>query len=154
MRIGYRGQTLNSKSGYNRSGICRLVLEESKLENVEESRGQEIDIEEQQDPVGLRCKQKWQTNGKRRQSQIQDQKGKQRKKRKLQYETLPEDWGLDSGDLDRLEEDEARKTEFLKAGIENKLAGKAPKQMTIRTWSQTELWCRTLALQVIDLSSV
>ena len=67
---------------------------------------------------------------------------------------MPEDWGLDRGDLDRLEEEETRKTEFLKAGIENKLAGKAPKQMTIRTWSQTELWCRTLALQVIDLSSV
>ena len=54
VRIGYRRQTLNSRGGYNRSGIFCLVLEESKLENVEDSRGQEIEIEEQQDPFGLK----------------------------------------------------------------------------------------------------
>ena len=31
VRISYRGQTLNSKAGYNRSGISRLVVEEREV---------------------------------------------------------------------------------------------------------------------------
>ena len=49
VRINYRGQTLNSKSGYNRSGLSRLVVEERDEETQEEI--QEIECP---DPRGLK----------------------------------------------------------------------------------------------------
>ena len=36
VRIGYRGQTLNSKGGYNSSKLSRLVLEEKDSTGMEE----------------------------------------------------------------------------------------------------------------------
>ena len=35
VRISYRGQTLNSKNGYNRSGLSRLVIEEKDDEPLQ-----------------------------------------------------------------------------------------------------------------------
>ena len=48
VRISYRGQTLNSKNGYNWSGLSRLVIEEKEEETLELPQ-----IDEQPDPKGL-----------------------------------------------------------------------------------------------------
>ena len=48
VKIGYRGQTLNSKGGYNRSGLSRLVLEEriEKIREEKDSSGMEDSYQE------------------------------------------------------------------------------------------------------------
>ena len=48
VRISYRGQTLNSKNGYNRSGLSRLTLEEKEEEPLDIPSAEEVP-----DPKGL-----------------------------------------------------------------------------------------------------
>jgi hypothetical protein len=102
VRVGYRGQTLNSKGGFNRSGITRLVLED---QTVVDEIPEQNQIEDCQEPRGL-GHEGWKTGEKRKNSiQIVNQP-KQRKRRKLVFETLPEDWGEIGVDIGRMENEE------------------------------------------------
>ena len=67
VRIGFRGQTLNSKGGYNRSAINRLILEEQSEDNKDGNltAKNSTGMEECQDPNGL-SRLNWKTGNKRK----------------------------------------------------------------------------------------
>ena len=73
-----------------------------------------------------------------------------RKKRKLKFDILEDDWGcLATGeDLDRMEEEETARSSFLMAGDTNNQSGKVGKQTTIRNWSISELAARSIILEI------
>ena len=147
VRISYRGQTLNSKNGYNRSGLSRLVIEEKEEEQLE------LPVsEEQPDPKGLsNMAGGWKTG--KRDAGNPPLSQNSRKKRKLKYAVMEDDWGLGDGeDLRRMEDEELAKTAFLQAGSTDRKAGKLEKQTMIRTWSEAELMCRELILESISQS--
>ena len=76
-----------------------------------------------------------------------------RKKRKLKYAVMEDDWGLGDGeDLKRMENEELAKRTFLQAGRTDCKAGKQEKQTIIRTWSEAELICREIVLESISQS--
>ena len=132
VRIGYRGQTLNSKGGYNRSGLSRLVLEE-RIEEIREEKDSSGMEDSYQEPKGLgRLDRVW-TGETRKENQHKDSQHQGKKRRKLKFPTLSEDWGLE-GDLQRLEEEESRKKAFLQEGISVMISGKTSLQLTIRKW--------------------
>ena len=107
VRISYRGQTLNSKAGYNRSGISRLVVEEREVYMPEPE--EEVECAE---PRGLQnLPGGWKTGDKRKQDKKQDSQPT-KKRRKLKYETIPEDWGC-GDEADRMEEGEISRGNFL-----------------------------------------
>ena len=54
VRISYRGQTLNNKNGYKRSGLSRLVIEEKEEETL-----QITQTEDQPDPIYIRRLENW-----------------------------------------------------------------------------------------------
>ena len=70
VRIQYRGNTLNSKAGYNRSGLSRLVLTEKEEEVYAPGGGQEISnwLEEVADPRELNMLNQVPTGGKRKEN--------------------------------------------------------------------------------------
>ena len=101
----FRGQTLNSKSGYNRSGICRLTLEVVDENEVNENPSNPT--EEPREPRGLENLTTWRQNEKRKQTSHEEQQQKPKKRRKLNFPTMPEDWGEGVGiDMDRIEEED------------------------------------------------
>jgi hypothetical protein len=149
VRISYRGQTLNSKSGYNRSGISRLVLEEEKEE--EQIRDDAQEDEETPEPRGLTgLTGGWKTGEKRSQERQDVHQQPRRKRRKLKFDILDDDWGcMATGeDLDRIEEKETARSSFLMAGDTNNKSGKVGKQTTIRNWSISELAARSIILEI------
>ena len=83
VRIGFRGQTLNSKGGYNRSAINRLILEE-KSEDHEDGNltaKNSTGMEDCQDPNGL-SRLNLKTGNKRKDGDMPEADQKQRKRRK------------------------------------------------------------------------
>ena len=103
------------------------------------------------EPVGL-ARVGWKTGEKRKDHQSKETQQKPKKRRKkLLYPTLPEEWGHDVGEtIDRLEEEETQRMAFLKDGGEDMKIGSKSKQLTIKTWTKTEMFCRKLILSVID----
>jgi hypothetical protein len=71
VRIGYRGQTLNSKGGYNRSGLSRLILEE-RTEEIREEKDSSGMEESYQEPKGLGRLESVRTGEKRKETQHKD----------------------------------------------------------------------------------
>ena len=154
VRIGFRGQTLNSKGGYNRSAINRLILEE-KSEDHEDGNltaKNSTGMEDCQDPNGL-SRLKWKTGNKRKDGDMPEADQKQRKRRKLQYPTLPENWGYElEGKARKMDEEENTRKSFLMDGYDSKVGIKT-RQQTIKNWSAAELFCRKLSLSIIKSSS-
>ena len=73
VRIQYRGNTLNSKAGYNRSGLCRLVLPEKETWNQAPEGGPDpTGLEEVAEPRGLNMMNQVPTGGKRKDYQHKD----------------------------------------------------------------------------------
>ena len=104
IRIQYRGNTLNSKAGYNRSGLRRLVLPEKEEWQVTKEREQESSngMEETAEPRGLNILSQVPTGGKRKEYQHKDNQPRSKRRKKMKYETLEEDWGQGAGeDLER-----------------------------------------------------
>ena len=58
-----------------------------------------------------------------------------KRRRKLKYETVPEDWGCGE-DVDRMEKEEEARGRFLNAGGDNCVKKCTGKQTIIRTYSQ------------------
>ena len=149
MRISYRGQTLNSKNGYNRSGLSRLVIEEKEEETLELPQ-----TDEQPDPKGLPALAGGWKTGKRDAGKQPDNQ-KSRKRRKLKYAVMEDDWGLgDGNDMQRMENEELARMNFLEAGNTDCKAGKVEKQTTIKIWSKAELTCREIVLGSILQSRI
>ena len=146
VRISYRGHTLNSKNGYNRSGISRLVVEEKDEETI-----QLTQTEEQPDPRGLPTMSEGWKAGDKRAAGNTLENNNCRKKKKLKNTVVDDEWGLGAGeDMKRMEEQEQAKSSFLKDGLTDCQAGKLERQTTIRIWSEAELLCRELALESIN----
>ena len=78
---------------------------------------------------------------------------KQRKRRKLQYPTLPENWGYELEDnVRKMDQEENNRKSFLMDGYDSKV-GQSTRQQTIKNWSVAELFCRKLSLSIIKSSS-
>ena len=135
VRIQYRGQTLNSKSGFNRSGLSRLVLPEPKEDDNDEPPDR---IDEVAEPRGLNFMSRSLTGVKRKDVRRKEYIPKSKRRRKLEYEVIDEDWGLAIGeDMTRIEKEEERRNQFLKAGdMMDKKVGTNIKQSTFKTWSR------------------
>ena len=151
VRISYRSQTLNSKNGYNRSGLSRLVIEEREEETLEITKPGE-----QPDPKGLpSMSEGWKAGEKRIAGNALGSQNCKKKRRKLKYETVDEEWGLcDGEDLRRMEKEEQARSSFLKAGQTDCAQGKLERQTTLRIWSEAELMCRELAVEVMSQSKI
>ena len=115
VRVGYRGQTLNSKGGYNRSALCRLVLDESK-DGLEREGSGRMEEQECPEPKGL-SHGGWKTGMKRKEIQDEELHHKPKKRRKLKFQTLPEDWGMEDGKLAKLAEEVENSRRSFGAGI-------------------------------------
>ena len=148
VRISYREQTLNSKSGYNRSGLSRLVVEERE----EESR--DIPEENDKESENLTFKKSsegWKSGCKRNSDWKEEPRKKRRKK--LQFEVMDENWGegvID--DLERMEGESTRK--FLMDGSCNKRVDQKTTQSLLKPMTETELWCRKVVLEIIQCTAV
>ena len=103
-------------------------------------------------PRGLRNTANGWKSGEKRKDGIEPEP-RPRKRRKLKYPVISEDWGTGEGlDLERIMLEEEARGKFLKDGGSMNL-GTETKQTLIRVWSPTELWCRSLALEMIARSS-
>ena len=87
VRIQYRGQTLNSKSGFNRSGISRLVLPEPIEDDSQEP---PCRMDEVAEPRGLNRMSRSPTGVKRKEFKRKEYQTKSKKRRKLEYEVIDE----------------------------------------------------------------
>ena len=152
VRIQYRGQTLNSKSGFNRSGISRLVIPEPIEDDSQEP---PYRMDEVAEPRGLNRMSRSPTGVKRKEVKRKEYQPKSKKRRKLEYEVIDEDWGLAIGeDMTRIEKEEESRKQFLKAGNKNDMkVDTTIRQSTIRTWSVNELFCREIASKLIKTTS-
>ena len=151
--IQYRGNTLNSKAGYNRSGISRLVLPEKEEDARESTGGMESSrrLDEVADPRGLNMLNQVPTGGKRKENQHRDNQPRTQKRKKMKYETLEEDWGNGAGDdLERIELEESARRSFLQDGQVDRKAGSNSRQTTIRIWKREELMCRKIVENLIE----
>lgn len=92
------------------------------------------------------------TGEKRKENQNKDSQQQNKKRRKLQFPTLSEDWGLE-GDLERLEDEENRKVAFLLEGISDVTSGRASLQLTIKKWSANEIYFRKIIQDIIKQSA-
>ena len=90
VRIQYRGQTLNSKSGFNRSGISRLVLPEPIEDDSQEP---PCRMDEVAEPRGLNRMSKCPTGVKRKEVKRKEYQPKSKKRRKLEYEVIDDETG-------------------------------------------------------------
>ena len=110
-RITLRGSCLNSKAGYNRSGVTRLTLRPedapqkktrvegypSRLERVEKE-GMEIMSRRAEERA-----EKNNRNSRKRGGEEDLNKRNKKKMRKLKHAVVDEDWGLESDELAELE---------------------------------------------------
>ena len=152
VRIQYRGQTLNSKSGFNRSGLSRLVLPEPIDGDSEEPACR---MDEVAEPRGLNRISRSPTGVKRKEMKRKEYQPKSKKRRKLEYEVIDDNWGLAIGeDMTRIEKKEESRKQFLMAGSKNNMkVDTTIRQSTIRTWSENELFCREIVSKLIGMVS-
>ena len=103
-RISLRSNCLNSKAGYNRSGISRLTLkpeDEPDDGQGKASRRIEIDEKEGMETLVQKVQERAKMAGKRKSD---DQPNKRRKK--LKHSLIDDNWGLEAGELENIEERE------------------------------------------------
>ena len=78
-----------------------------------------------------------------------------KRRRKLKFAVVEDDWGLGDGqDLRRMEEEENAKRSFLEDGQIDCQAGKLERQTTLRIWTEAEILCRELAIECIHQSKI
>ena len=103
------------------------------------------------DPKGL-SRLSWKhLAGKRKEIQHKKAQPRAKKRRKMKFDTITEDWGNGIGeDMDKFEEQETARWKFLKDGETDKKAGTQTRQSTLRVWTGVELQCRELLNLIID----
>ena len=107
------------------------------------------------EPRGLNFMSRSLTGVKRKDVKRKEYQPKSKRRRKLEYEVIDEDWGLAIGeDMSRIEKEAERRNQFLKAGdMMDKKVGTNIKQSTLKTWSRNELFCREIANSLMKTSS-
>ena len=153
MRIQYRGNTLNSKAGYNMSGLSRLVLPEKETWNQAQQEGgiDPTGLEEVAEPRGLNRMTQVPTGGKRKDYHHKVTQPRTKRRKKMKYEPLEDEWGMGAGEeLDRLEETESAKRRFLMDGEIDKMAGSSSRQTTIKVWTLEETMCRKILENLVE----
>jgi hypothetical protein len=108
-------------------------------------------MEETAEPRGLNELSQVPTGGKRKEYQHKDNQPRSKKRKKMKYETLEEDWGQGAGeDLERLEMEDSARRKFLMDGKMDKLAGSKSRQTTIRVWTMEESLCRKILENLME----
>ena len=74
-----------------------------------------------------------------------------RKSKRLKYEPIEEDWGLNLNELDKIEELETARTRFLNSGPGLCKIGSGSNQTTIRVWSESELIATKILKECLDV---
>ena len=112
-------------------------------------------MDEVEEPRGLNRMSRSPTGVKRKEFKRKEYQPKSKKRRKLEYEVIDEDWSLAIGeDMTRIENEEESRKQFLKAGNKNDMkVDTTIRQSTIRTWSVNELFCREIASKLIKITS-
>ena len=157
-RITLRGNCLNSKAGYNRSGISRLTLkpeDEQHQENTNSkhsSRGRESQEEDGLQIMAKRVQERAKGVGKRVCAAEDDPLRKAKRRKKLKHQVLNQDWGLMDGELKELENLEIARTRFLNSGPGDCIVGAGKTQTTIKIWSENELIARQLVREFIGMA--
>ena len=119
-RRGGEGRILNSKAEFNRSYIPRLVVDKEEEERVtmarkadKEDTCKELDKEEEE---WWTKKTDMRDRGERKRTPDDDHVwGRRKKRRKLQFHTLGENWGMEE-DLPEAKEDDRKEEEGAKTG--------------------------------------
>ena len=156
-RITLRGNCLNSKAGYNRSGISRLTLkpeDEQHQENTNSkhsSRGRESQEEDGLQIMAKRVQERAKGVGKRVCAE-DDPLRKAKRRKKLKHQVLNQDWGLMDGELKELENLEIARTRFLNSGPGDCIVGAGKTQTTIKIWSENELIARQLVRECVGMA--
>ena len=102
-RIALRGNTLNSKAGYNRSGLTRLTLlpedtTRKPAREMEDSSWIEgLTVMEQRAVEKAKMAEQ---KSRKRNGEEENTNRKSKKKRKLKHRVVEEDWGLNDGELE------------------------------------------------------
>ena len=152
-RISLRKHCLNSKAGYNRSGLTRLTLKPEEAPPTKQGRGEQ----EKQEREGLeamrwRCNKTAQEESKmcrKRKDGEGDQGMRKRKKvRKLRYNKVEADWGLEETGIQAMEDQEVARTRFLHSDRSRAKVGNI--QTTIRIWTETEMFARIIIIDCLD----
>ena len=150
-RIALRKNCLNSKAGYNRSGLTRLTLKPD--EAPQPKRWQNSD---HLDRAGLeamsrRAEEKakeennWTRKRKADGKDISDSHKKSKKKiRKLKYHKVVDDWGMIGNEIQDMEEREIARTRFLQVDRSWAKVGTTHTQTKIRVWSELEIMARNI----------
>ena len=148
---------MNSKSGFNRIGLTRLTVGEEDKDTFQKRKEEKEEVEkrlERHEMAGLEImsrssgtKEKLQQ--KRKCPDIREG-GRRRKRKKLKYEVIGGDWGLENGEMEKIEALEVARTRFLHSGPGECRITSRTTQSIIRVWSEAELASRRLAREIIS----
>ena len=151
-RILLRRNVLNSKAGYNRSGVARLTIREEDMSRDKTDHG--LDAANRMEKEGklemakkaLKKMQEDMDKSKKRDRDddttptTSSRQRKQKKMRKLKYKIEEEDWGKGMQELEALEEKERADGRFLDSNLrEATICTKGLKQQRIKIWTW-QLW--------------
>ena len=152
-RISLRGNCLNSRAGYNRSGVTRLTLrpEDAPTKTTGRDVADRL-IKEGEAAMEKRAGEKAKNiylKGRKRGGEEKDDLNKRnsKKMRKLKHRVEDSDWGLDENEIDELERKELERSRFLQA--DRTWAKIGTNQTRIRIWTAPELEARKM---IIDCS--
>ena len=108
-------------------------------------------MDETAEPKGLNMLSQEPSGGKRKEFQHKDNQPRTKRRKKMKYETLEEDWGLGAGeDLERLEMEDTARRKFLMDGRMDKLTSSNSRQTTIRVWTKEESMCRKMLENLVE----
>ena len=165
VRIQLRGSVLNSKGGFNRSGISRLVLEtkpdgedekEATMEAEERHLVEDL-VRQGENQVWNRTKMRGNVHDRLRMTTATKRTGdnldkRPQKKKKKKHPMIGEDWGVEAMDeigLRDLHERETARTRFLMSGPGLRMVGGEGGQSEIIIWSEMEVWARKILRDMI-----
>ena len=152
-RITLRANTLNSKAGYNRSGVTRLTLKPEELRMPPRPRGDDLGIQEGMDSMTRKARERARTEeeqSRKRSADEDNQKRKRKRRRKLKYAVAESNWGLEMDEMGDMERRETARTRFLYCDQTMATVGSGGGQSKIRIWTTLELEARKIVLESME----
>ena len=156
-RIALRKNCLNSKAGFNRSGVTRLTLKPEEIQaTVRVIRREDNPDKEGLELMRIRAEQRGQAEkdkskkrgpGAEEENDKNTNKRASKKPRKLRYGRIEEDWGMQDSGIQEMEERGIVRTRFLLS--DRKWAEVGSKQTRIRVWSELEVLARMIITDCI-----
>ena len=151
-RIALRKNCLNSKAGYNRSGVTRLTLKPEEIQTTRRwMEGQKDWDKEGLEAMRKRAEERGQTvqdMDKKRKAGAEESRKASKKTRRLKYRKIEDDWGVEDSGIREVEEREVARTRFLQADLTWAKVG--VKQTKIRIWSEAEVLARKIITDCIS----